>query len=124
MPSGTYTFTNFWKGNYNLTVNKYGYTLIHRPPISIMGDMTINVTLLQIKAPPTGLHIPDTTLLATWFPPVVQTMLFNEPFKAAFCNQRMGSGCRKQLGLMHMTETRHTVPSFTGIPSLPTTASH
>ena len=78
--TGTHTFTNFWKGSYNLTVNKYGYTPYVQNGISIMGDMTINAMLLQIKAPPTGLHIPDTTLLATWFPPAGQALLFNEPF--------------------------------------------
>jgi hypothetical protein len=45
-----------------------------------MGDMTINVTVLQIKSPPTGLMVPDSTLHATWYPPVFQTILLNEPF--------------------------------------------
>ena len=80
--TGTHTFTNVWKGNYILTVNKYGYTLYTSNVISIMGDMTINATLLEIKAPPTGLHIPDSTLLATWNPPSMQSTLFNEPFSS------------------------------------------
>jgi hypothetical protein len=78
--TGTHTFTNVWKGHYTLTINKYGYTLYTQTNISIMGDMTLNAMLLEIKAPPTGLHIPDSTLLATWYPPSLQTMLLNEPF--------------------------------------------
>ncbi|TRZ74150.1 MAG: T9SS C-terminal target domain-containing protein [Bacteroidetes bacterium] len=80
--TGTHTFTNFWKGIYTLTVTKYGYTVYTQTPISIMGDMTFNVMLLQIKTPPTGLRVPDTTLLATWFPPSSQSVLFNETFSS------------------------------------------
>lgn len=78
--TGTHTFTNFWKGSYTLTINKFGYSLYTQTPISIMGDMTINATILEIKAPPTGLHIPDSTLLATWHPPSLTTLLLNETF--------------------------------------------
>jgi Secretion system C-terminal sorting domain len=82
--SGTHTFTNFWKGNYTLTVTKFDYTTYIQTPISIMGDMTINVMLLQIKTPPTGLHVVDSTLFANWNPPMLQMILFNEPFTGGF----------------------------------------
>ncbi len=82
--SGTHTFTNFWKGNYTLTVTKFGYVVYIQTPLSIMGDMTINVMLLQIKTPPTGLHVQDSTLFANWFPPVLESILFNESFTGGF----------------------------------------
>jgi hypothetical protein len=82
--TGTHTFTNFWKGNYMLTVTKFDYTPYSQGPISIMGDMTINVMLLQFKTPPTNLQIFDTDALATWNPPLLQATLFNEPFTGGF----------------------------------------
>jgi len=82
--TGTHTFTNFWKGNYKLTVTKFGYIVWTQTPISILGDMTINVMLLQIKTPPTGLHVVDSTLFANWFPPLLASVIFNEPFTGGF----------------------------------------
>jgi hypothetical protein len=81
--SGTHTFTNFWKGNYTLTVTKFDYTIFSQT-YSILGDMTINVMLMQIKTPPTYLHVYDSTLLATWKPPLYEQVLFNEDFTGGF----------------------------------------
>jgi len=78
--NGTHTFANFWKGNYTLTVAKYGYTTYTQTPVSIMSDMTFNTELLQFKSPPSGLFVNDTTLFAKWRPPSYQLILFNETF--------------------------------------------
>ena len=80
--SGSKTFSNFWKGTYNLTVSKYGYTPHVQNGISIMGDMTITVALLQMKTPPTGLVIHDTDAYATWNPPVAIQTLFSDDFSS------------------------------------------
>ena len=80
--TGTHTFANFWKGNYTLTVTKFGYTTYTQTPVSIMGDMTFNVMLLQFKSPPTGLYVNDTTLFGNWRAPQYQMMLFNETFSS------------------------------------------
>jgi hypothetical protein len=82
--SGTHTFTNFWKGTYNLTVNKFGYTVYTQTNIAIYGDLTINVMLLQIKAPPTHLVIHDTDAYATWWPPVTTQAFWTENFTGGF----------------------------------------
>jgi hypothetical protein len=83
--TGTHTFTNFWKGNYSLTVKKFGYVdWVNAGPISILGDMTFNVMMLQIKTPPTNLHVVDSTLFANWNPPMYEQVLFNEPFTGGF----------------------------------------
>jgi hypothetical protein len=85
MPAtGTYVKTNFWKGHYNLTINKIGYTLYTSNNLSIFGDMTINATLLQFKTPPTNLIIHDTDALATWDPPVLSVPYFVETFSTGF----------------------------------------
>ncbi|MCX6247510.1 MAG: T9SS type A sorting domain-containing protein [Bacteroidetes bacterium] len=80
--TGTWTFTNFWKGNYSLVVTKFGYVTYTQTPIAIFGDLTINVTLLQIKAAPTGLHVNDSTLFANWFPPMYEEVKFVENFES------------------------------------------
>jgi hypothetical protein len=85
MPAtGTYVKTNFWKGHYNLTINKLGYTIYSSTNLSIFGDMTINATLLQFKTPPTNLAIHDTDALATWDPPVLSVPYFVETFSTGF----------------------------------------
>jgi hypothetical protein len=88
--TGTYTFHNFWKGNYNLTVNKYDFQLYTQLNIPIFGDMTFNVNLLQIKAAPTGIAVHDRDLLTgygplvNWNPAQEQTILLNETFTGGF----------------------------------------
>jgi len=78
--NGTWTFPTVWKGTYTLTVSKFGYTSFVQTPITIMGDMTFNVNLLQNKLPPTGLTVNNRTLFSTWFPPVEAQTLFTENF--------------------------------------------
>ena len=80
--NGTWTFPAVWKGTYTLTVQKFGYTTYTQTPITIMGDMTFNVVLLQNKIPPTGLTVNNRTLFSTWFPPVESQDLFVENFSS------------------------------------------
>ena len=88
--SGTWVKTNFWKGNYTLTVQKFDYQTYTQTPISIMGDMTFNVTLLQLKAAPTNIVVHDTDALVhygplvNWNPAVFTIPLLNEPFASSF----------------------------------------
>ena len=78
--SGTCVFNNFWQGNYTLTVTKYGYTTYTQTPISIMGNMTFNVSLLQLKGIPSGLVVHDSAAWANWFPAQVSIPFSSEPF--------------------------------------------
>ena len=88
--SGTWVKTNFWKGSYSLTVQKFDYQTYTQGPISIMGDMTFNVTLLQLKAAPTNIVVHDTDALVhygplvNWNPAVFSISLLNEPFTSSF----------------------------------------
>ena len=74
----TVTFPTVWKGTYTLTVDKFGYTQYLQTPITIMGNMTIDVMLMQQKTPPSNLEINDRSLLATWSPPRVAVPIINE----------------------------------------------
>jgi hypothetical protein len=78
--SGTVNFPTVWKGTYTLTVQKFGYVAYTQTPITIMGDMTFNVVLLQTKTPPTGLLVDAHTLHATWNAPVEAQTIFSEDF--------------------------------------------
>jgi hypothetical protein len=88
--TGTLVINNFWKGIYNLNVFKFDYTPYNQPNISIMGDMTFNVTLLQIREAPTGIAVHDQGLLVhygplvNWNPPVVSQTLLGETFSGGF----------------------------------------
>ena len=88
--SGTHTFTNFWKGNYNLTVYKFGFAPNIQTPLSIMGDMTINVSLLENKYAPTNIHVHDRDALCqfgplvNWNRPNSTVYLLNENFSSGF----------------------------------------
>ena len=57
---------------------KFGYDTYTQTPISIMGDMTINVSLLQIKTPPSNLQIDAKTLHTSWSPPRMEVVMFTE----------------------------------------------
>jgi hypothetical protein len=78
--AGTHVFSNFWQGSYSLTVSKYGYQTYLQTPISIMGDMTFNVALLQLKGTPSNLVIHDSAAYATWHPAQSSTAWTNETF--------------------------------------------
>ncbi len=80
--SGIDTIHNVYKGTYRLTVKHFGYTDYVQDNISLMGDMTFDVFLLQIKTPPTGLAVNDRNLLATWNPPHLAVPFFTEDFSS------------------------------------------
>ena len=75
--SGTCTFPTVWKGSYSLTVSKFGYTT-NTQSLSIMGPMTVNVTLLETKTPPSNLLVNNHSLVATWNQPNQDVPLFTE----------------------------------------------
>ena len=80
--STSHIFHNVWKGNYKLTVKHFGYTDFMLQPVSVMGDITVNATMLQIKFAPTGLNVDNRSLLATWNAPVPEISIFTENFSS------------------------------------------
>ena len=78
--SSSHIFHNVWKGIYTLTVQHFAYNTFTQTPITIMGDMTIDATLLQMKFAPTGLTVNNRTLLAKWNAPVPMIGIFSENF--------------------------------------------
>jgi hypothetical protein len=78
--SGSCVFHNFWKGNYTLTVTKYGYTTYTQTPIRIMGSNYFEVKLLQLKGTPSGLVVHDSAAWANWFPAQLSIPFSSEPF--------------------------------------------
>jgi hypothetical protein len=79
--TGQVIFPTVWKGNYTLTVTRYGYTT-YTQVVDIMGDMTIDVILLQVKAPPTNLFVDDRSLEAIWNQPVSTQSFFTETWSS------------------------------------------
>jgi len=77
--SGCVHFTNVWKGNYTLTVTRFTYP-VYSQNVTIMGDASYNVTLLQEAAPPSNLVVNDQSLHATWSPPRSVVYQLNEDF--------------------------------------------
>jgi len=77
--SGCVQFTNVWKGQYTLSVTRFSYP-IYTQVVTIMGDATFNVTLLQDPAPPTNLAVNDQSLFASWSPPRTTIYQLNETF--------------------------------------------
>ena len=80
--SGTCNFPHVWKGTYILTVSKFGFTTYTQPPITIMGNLTQDVTLLQLKTPPTDLQVNNRSLKATWRQPVMSNTVFSEDWNS------------------------------------------
>jgi hypothetical protein len=82
--SGTAIIQNMWKGNYSITGSVFGCNTYVQSPVSITGNMTINVDLNSGPAlPPTNMHVNDTTLLATWSPPRIVVPLLDEKWSSA-----------------------------------------
>jgi len=77
-PDGVVNFPEVWKGTYDLTVALFGYQPYAQNNIDINDDMTINVLLLEITYPPTGLWVDPLTLVANWLPPGVSLDLLQE----------------------------------------------
>ena len=81
--NGTVVFGNVWKGNYTMTINRFGYDPFSQI-IDVTGDMTIDVMLLGVKAPPTNLFVDDRSLLATWNSPRVSVEQFSEDWSGGY----------------------------------------
>ena len=70
-------FNDVWKGNYTLTVTRFTYP-VYTQVVDILGDMTIDVMMLQDKTPPTNLFVDDRSLDAIWNSPRLAVPLFTE----------------------------------------------
>ena len=75
---GTITFPSVWKGNYTLTVEKFGYMPDTLPFIQVTGNMTLTRTLIQQITAPSNLQINDLTLVAAWSPPLYSVPILTE----------------------------------------------
>ena len=75
--SGCVHFTNVWKGSYTLTVTRFTYP-VYTQTVSVLGDVNLNVTLLQNTDAPTNLVVNDVTLHASWSPPRTRLYHVNE----------------------------------------------
>ena len=80
--SGTAFFPKFWKGSYELKVNRFGYQDFIQN-FSISTDTTLYVLLLQSKTAPSGLFVNDSSLMAHWSKPVESVELFHETWQSA-----------------------------------------
>lgn len=94
--TGCVHFANVWKGNYTLSVVRFSYPN-YTQNVTIMGDATFNVTLLQNTAPVTNLAVDNRTLLATWSPPKSKTYIIDEPFTNLTANQWVIDGANWSL---------------------------
>ncbi len=79
--SGCVHFTNIWKGNYTLTVIRFTYP-VYTQTVSILGDASYNVMLLQDAAPATNLVVNDQSLKATWSPPRAMVYQLSDDFSS------------------------------------------
>jgi hypothetical protein len=78
--SGIVHFTNIYKGVYDMVVTDFQYGQYSQSNITIMGDMTINATLLELKTPPAWGLVDGTSLYAWWHPPHYIVPIFTETF--------------------------------------------
>ncbi|MEI7897913.1 MAG: hypothetical protein WCJ26_12820, partial [bacterium] len=81
--AGCVHFTGVWKGTYQLQVIRFTYP-VYTQNVTIMGDATYNVMLLQDAAPPTNLAVNDQSLHASWSPPRAVLFQLDENFSAGF----------------------------------------
>ena len=79
--SGDASFSNFWKGSYELQVVRFGYNT-YSQNISLNKDTILQVFLLQEKTPPSNLVINDSSLFATWKRPNPQKEIFKETWES------------------------------------------
>ncbi|PID94893.1 MAG: hypothetical protein CSA95_02140 [Bacteroidetes bacterium] len=79
--TGTIVFPAVWKGEYELTVTKFGYDN-YQGDHSVYSDMTIDVELMEVLNPPLGLVVDPATLHASWLAPGVDLDLFTEDFES------------------------------------------
>jgi hypothetical protein len=75
--SGNASFPDFWKGTYEFSVSRFGYSTLDQY-LSIATDTLLSVFLLQEKNPPSDLEVNDISLFATWRKPQPQREIFTE----------------------------------------------
>ncbi len=75
--TGKASFTNVWKGNYHLIVDRIFYDL-YTQDVAIFGPSTFDVSPLHVKDPVTNLSVNGVTLESSWSPPRNKKLLFNE----------------------------------------------
>jgi len=73
----TLVFPFVWKGSYTARVTHFGFTP-YSAQLYIMMPDTINVSLQQVKSPPSFLTVNPKTLSATWKTPSFKDTLFSE----------------------------------------------
>jgi len=79
--TGIVNFTNVWKGNYNMTISRMGFTP-YTQNIDVYGPTTVNVMLIGEKMPPTGLAVNNRSLHATWHPPRAEKLQISEDWSS------------------------------------------
>ncbi|MEI6436549.1 MAG: T9SS type A sorting domain-containing protein, partial [Bacteroidota bacterium] len=90
--SGCVHFVNVWKGNYQVQVTRFTYP-VYTQNVSVLGNVNLNITLLQNAAPATNLAVNDQNLKATWSPPRAVVYQLDENFSSGFAtNQWVTSG--------------------------------
>lgn len=77
--SGCVLFPAVWKGNYQMTVIRYLFSLVS-VPVTITGEYTTSVNLQQNLLPAVNLVINDSTLVSSWNLQSNLNTLFSEQF--------------------------------------------
>lgn len=77
--SGQVTFNTVWKGNYDISVVKFGYEP-YTVNKDIYGDMTLDLLLGETRWAPFNLFVDDLTLEAVWNAPMPMVALFEDHF--------------------------------------------
>ena len=80
--TGIIVFPEVWKGNYNMTAYKFFYDLWEQDNFDIMGDMSIDVYLLETTMPPTALTVDGHTLIANWQAPGINLEILDEDWSS------------------------------------------
>ncbi|MDD2965118.1 MAG: T9SS type A sorting domain-containing protein [Bacteroidales bacterium] len=78
--SGTVVFPAVWKGNYDLTIMKFGYTTITENINITNNSHVFNYLLEEVQWAPYNLYVDDRTLVAVWNAPNPMVALFEEHF--------------------------------------------
>jgi hypothetical protein len=82
--TGTVNFPHVWKGNYNITVAKFGYET-YTANVDILNDSYVfNILLMEMTYAPYNLFVDDRTLVAIWNAPNPQIALFEERWNGGF----------------------------------------
>lgn len=82
--SGTVNFPAVWKGNYDITVAKFGYDT-YTANVDILTDTKVfDILLMEKRYAPFNLFVDDRTLVAVWNAPRPEVALFEERWNGGF----------------------------------------